>query len=187
MTVKADLSHINSLSRIAKEQFMNLDATAVRNLELIKNMRDGSKRGTLLDVLDFTSTSMGARKLRNWIECPLLDLSQIRSRQEAVGELLTNVQMRGNLQDKLKAIFDLERIVSRIEVGSANARDLVSLRSSLAVLPEIKSLLRYCNSKLYSSYAKMYICIRSCLLLCWQQLLMSRPFLYVRGHDPQRL
>ena len=148
VTVKADLSHINSLSRIAKEQFMNLDATAVRNLELIKNMRDGSKRGTLLDVLDFTSTSMGARKLRNWIECPLLDLSQIRSRQEAVGELLTNVQMRGNLQDKLKAIFDLERIVSRIEVGSANARDLVSLRSSLAVLPEIKSLLRYCNSKL---------------------------------------
>lgn len=136
VTVKADLSHINSLSRIAKEQFMNLDATAVRNLELIKNMRDGSKRGTLLDVLDFTSTSMGARKLRNWIECPLLDLSQIRSRQEAVGELLTNVQMRGNLQDKLKAIFDLERIVSRIEVGSANARDLVSLRSSLAVLPE---------------------------------------------------
>ena len=134
VTVKADLSHINSLSRIAKEQFMNLDATAVRNLELIKNMRDGSKRGTLLDVLDFTSTSMGARKLRNWIECPLLDLSQIRSRQEAVGELLTNVQMRGNLQDKLKAIFDLERIVSRIEVGSANARDLVSLRSSLAVL-----------------------------------------------------
>ena len=126
---------------------MNLDATAVRNLELIKNMRDGSKRGTLLDVLDFTSTSMGARKLRNWIECPLLDLSQIRSRQEAVGELLTNVQMRGNLQDKLKVIFDLERIVSRIEVGSANARDLVSLRSSLAVLPEIKSLLRYCNSK----------------------------------------
>lgn len=105
VTVKADLSHINSLSRIAKEQFMNLDATAVRNLELIKNMRDGSKRGTLLDVLDFTSTSMGARKLRNWIECPLLDLSQIRSRQEAVGELLTNVQMRGNLQDKLKAIF----------------------------------------------------------------------------------
>lgn len=148
VTVKADLSHINSLSRIAKEQFMNLDATAVRNLELIKNMRDGSKRGTLLDVLDFTSTSMGARKLRNWIECPLLDLSQIRSRQEAVGELLTNVQMRGNLQDKLKVIFDLERIVSRIEVGSANARDLVSLRSSLAVLPEIKSLLRYCNSKL---------------------------------------
>lgn len=81
-------------------------------------------------------------KLRNWIECPLLDLSQIRGRQEAVGELLANVQLRGNLQEQLKAIFDLERIVSRIEVGSANARDLVSLRVSLAVLPEIKSLLR---------------------------------------------
>ena len=87
-TVKADLTHINRLTRIAVEKFMNLDATAIRNLELVKNMRDGTKRGTLLDVLDFTVTSMGARKLRSWIECPLLDLAQINARQQAVKELL---------------------------------------------------------------------------------------------------
>ena len=152
-TVKADLTHINRLTRIATEKFMNLDATAIRNLELVKNMRDGGKRGTLLDVLDFTVTSMGARKLRSWIECPLLDLGQINARQEAVAELLANLQLRTGLTEEMKKVFDLERIISRIEVGSANARDLVALRSSLAVLPGIKELLNSANSKLLNHWA----------------------------------
>ncbi|PWM77780.1 MAG: DNA mismatch repair protein MutS [Phascolarctobacterium sp.] len=153
-TVKADLTHINRLTRIATERFMNLDATAIRNLELVKNMRDGTKRGTLLDVLDFTVTSMGARKLRSWIECPLLDLGQINARQQAVAELLNNLQLRTALTEEMKKIFDLERIISRIEVGSANARDLVSLRSSLAVLPGIKELLNSADSRLLSHWAR---------------------------------
>ncbi len=146
-TVMADLTHINRLQKIVKEAFMQLDATAIRNLELVKNMRDGSKRGTLMDVLDFTSTSMGARKLRSWIECPLLDIGSIIERQNAVEELLRNTELREGLLEKLKAIFDLERIISRVEVGSANARDLVALRTSLGVLPEIKMLLEqlHCN------------------------------------------
>ncbi len=150
-TVKADLTHINRLTRIAVEIFMNLDATAIRNLELVKNMRDGSKRGTLLDVLDFTVTSMGARKLRSWIECPLLDLGAINARQEAVAELLENLQLRTALTEEMKKVFDLERIISRIEVGSANARDLVALRTSLAVLPGIKELLNGARSRLLGS------------------------------------
>lgn len=153
-TVKADLTHINRLTRIATERFMNLDATAIRNLELVKNMRDGTKRGTLLDVLDFTVTSMGARKLRSWIECPLLDLGQINARQQAVAELLNNLQLRTALTEEMKKVFDLERIISRIEVGSANARDLVSLRSSLAVLPGIKELLNSADSRLLSHWAR---------------------------------
>lgn len=146
-TVMADLTHINRLQKIVKEAFMQLDATAIRNLELVKNMRDGSKRGTLMDVLDFTSTSMGARKLRSWIECPLLDIGSIIERQNAVEELLRNTELREGLLEKLKAIFDLERIISRVEVGSANARHLVALRTSLGVLPEIKMLLEqlHCN------------------------------------------
>ena len=140
-TVMADLSHINQLKEILKDNYMQLDATAIRNLELVRNMRDSSKRGTLLDILDFTHTSMGARKLRSWIECPLLDLGRIYARQEAVAELLENTALREGLTEQLKAIFDLERIVSRIEVGSANARDLVALRTSLAVLPVIKQYL----------------------------------------------
>lgn len=144
-TVMADLSHINRLREILKNSFMSLDVTAIRNLELVRNMQDGSKRGTLLDVLDFTKTSMGARRLRSWIECPLLDVAQIYERQEAVAELLENTNLREAVAEQLKAVFDLERIVSRIEIGSANARDLVSLRSSLAVLPQLKALLESCK------------------------------------------
>lgn len=140
-TVMADLAHINKLHRIMKDQFMQLDVTAVRNLELVKNMRDGSRKGTLMDVLDFTDTSMGARKLRSWIEAPLLDFGAIMERQDAVEELLKNTTLRDGLVEQLKAIFDLERIISRVEVGSANARDFVALRASLEVLPQIKYLL----------------------------------------------
>lgn len=145
-TVMADLSHINRLREILKNSFMSLDVTAIRNLELVRNMQDGSKRGTLLDVLDFTKTSMGARRLRSWIECPLLDVVRIRERQEAVSELLENTSLRDAVAEQLKAVFDLERIVSRIEIGSANARDLVSLRNSLAVLPQLKQILSGCQS-----------------------------------------
>ncbi len=157
-TVMADLSHINRLNEILIENFMNLDATAIRNLELVRNMRDGSKRGTLLDILDFTSTSMGARKLRSWIECPLLDLGKIYERQDAVAELLDNTALREAVVERLKAIYDLERIVSRLEVGSANARDLVSLRTSLAVLPEVKAVLANCKSrKLQKIYNNLHV------------------------------
>lgn len=146
-TVMADLSHINRLNEIKRESFMNLDVTAIRNLELVRSMVDGSKRGTLLSVLDFTKTSMGARRLRSWIESPLLDIGRIYERQEAVAELTTSAELRDAVADQLKAVADLERIVSRIEVGSANARDLVALRSSLSVLPTLKKILAACKSK----------------------------------------
>ena len=146
-TVMADLSHINRLTRIERHSFMNLDVTAIRNLELVKNMADGSKRGTLLFVLDFTKTSMGARRLRGWIENPLLDIGRIDERQEAVAELLADSELREAVGEQLKAVADLERIVSRVEVGSANARDLVALRDSLAMLPGLKNILAACKSR----------------------------------------
>ena len=146
-TVMADLSHINQLSEIVRDSFMQLDATAIRNLELVRYMADGSKRGTLLGVLDFTKTSMGARRLRSWIETPLLDIARIHERQEAVAELLAKASLRDAVAEQLRAVADLERIVSRVEVGSANARDLVALRSSLTVLPGLKDVLQSCQSK----------------------------------------
>lgn len=146
-TVMADLSHINQLSEIARDSFMQLDATAIRNLELVRSMADGSKRGTLLGILDFTKTSMGARRLRSWIESPLLDIARIYERQEAVAELVASASLRDAVAEQLKAVADLERIVSRVEVGSANARDLVALRSSLSVLPGLKDVLANCQSK----------------------------------------
>lgn len=147
-TVMADLSHINRLVRIERNSFMNLDVTAIRNLELVRNMTDGSKRGTLLQVLDFTNTSMGARRLRSWIESPLLDVGRIYERQEAVAELAAAAELREAIVAQLKAVADLERIVSRIEVGSANARDLVALRNSLSVFPGLKGILEGCSSGL---------------------------------------
>ena len=157
-TVMADLTHINRLTEIVAGSFMNLDVTAIRNLELVRSMADGGKRGTLLAVLDFTKTSMGARRLRSWIEGPLLDLNRIYVRQEAVAELVENTDLREAVGEQLKAVADLERIMSRLEVGSANARDLVALRNSLSVLPALKALLAGCKSRLLQKlYADLYL------------------------------
>ncbi len=145
-TVMADLTHINRLVAIERQRFMQLDVTAIRNLELVRNMSDGGKRGTLLGVLDFTQTSMGARRLRTWMEEPLLDINLIMERQEAVAELL-DTDLREAVAEQLKAVSDLERIVSRVEVGSANARDLVALRTSLSMLPGLKDVLVNAESR----------------------------------------
>lgn len=139
--VKSDLAQINQLQDITTDQVMALDATAIRNLELVKNMRDGSRHGTLLDVLDYTQTAMGARQLRQWVEAPLLDVAKIRQRQQAIGTLVEDVKFRNGLGDSLKEITDLERILSRLEVGSANARDMAALRAALRELPQIKKWL----------------------------------------------
>ncbi len=148
-TVMADLSHINRLEEIVLHKYMQLDAAAIRNLELVRNLRDGSRQGSLLAVLDFTKTSMGARRLRQYLEAPLLDLAQISARQEAVGEMLGLEEVRAALGRELGAVADLERILSRLEVGSANARDLAALRSSLGALPAIKELLGACKAPLW--------------------------------------
>ena len=139
--LKGDLAQINRLNEITTDQVMTLDAAAIRNLELIRNMKDGTRHGTLLDILDYTCTAMGARLLRQWIEAPLLSVTRIASRQQAVGIIVDRAPLRTQLGEALKDITDLERILSRIEVGSANARDMVALRSALRAIPTLKALL----------------------------------------------
>ena len=178
-TVMADLSHINQLSEIVRDSFMQLDATAIRNLELVRSMADGSKRGTLLGVLDFTKTSMGARRLRSWIEAPLLDIARIHERQEAVAELVASATLRDAVAEQLKAVADLERIVSRVEVGSANARDLVALRGSLSVLPGLKDVLQGCQSKALQR-VKNAICEHRELAVRLEQAIVDEPPFSVR-------
>ena len=178
-TVMADLSHINQLNEIVRDSFMQLDVTAIRNLELVRSMADGSKRGTLLAVLDFTKTSMGARRLRGWIESPLLDIARIQERQEAVGELTGNAALRDAVAEQLKAVADLERIVSRVEVGSANARDLVALRSSLSVLPALKDVLQSCHSRALQRL-QGEICEHQELAVRLQQAIVDEPPFSVR-------
>jgi DNA mismatch repair protein MutS len=136
------LGHVDGLSTYSVDGFMRLDPATRRSLELTQNMADGSKRFTLLGVLDETVTSMGIRLLRRWVEQPLLDAPQIRARQDAVERLLGQAIARGDLRDALKGLSDLERLVSRASAGLAGPRDLAALRTSLLAMPALAEPLR---------------------------------------------
>ncbi|MFW9964015.1 MAG: DNA mismatch repair protein MutS [Candidatus Sifarchaeia archaeon] len=132
---------------------MIVDATTQRNLELVKNARDGSTRGTLLSVLSKTVTPMGKRKLKQWMLRPLRDVAEIESRQDTVEELARDAINRKEISDSLRDLGDLERITSRIVFGSANARDLLALKNALAKLPKIKKSLVDCKSTMLKTSA----------------------------------
>ena len=140
-TVRTDLKHLSKLTRLDSSNHLILDATALKNLEVVRNLRDGSKKGTLFDALDFTKTPLGNRLLRHWLESPLVDIAAINRRLDAVEELLKNFTTRKNLHEALKNIHDFERLMTKIEVGSANARDLISLKVSMFALPKIIEIL----------------------------------------------
>jgi len=146
--VKCDISHVNHLVKLDNNEYLILDASSLRNLEISRNIRDGGKKGTLLDVLDFTKTAMGGRLLRKWLEYPLLSVQSIITRQEGVAELVEKPILRKTIQQLLTNIYDFERIVTRIEIGAANARDLSALKTSLAVLPEIITNLPETHSRI---------------------------------------
>ncbi|MFH1637359.1 MAG: DNA mismatch repair protein MutS [Candidatus Woesearchaeota archaeon] len=135
------LKHISRISLVHESSEMVLDSSTIRNLELVGNIRDGSRRGSLLSVLDRTVTSMGSRLLRRWIKEPLLDVDEIRKRLNAVEILKKNRILHEELSGLLKGITDIERLISRVNYGSANARDLNSLKSSLRHLPFITETL----------------------------------------------
>lgn len=147
-TMMTDLSHISRLTRLESAGRLSLDTTTLRNLEITRNLRDGSKKNTLLDVLDFTGTAMGGRLLRKWLEQPLVAASDIRARHDAVEELTGDFSMRSALSERMKEIYDFERLLTRAEVGAANARDLVALKVSLAALPSTKEILAPARSAL---------------------------------------
>ena len=146
--VKTELKHVGTLRELSSERTMTLDATAIRNLELLRNMRDGSKRDTLLSILDFTATAMGGRRLKRWLEMPLLNIHDIKKRQDVIKELLADISLREVLAEKMKNIHDIERILARLETGNANARDLAALCVTLSVLPEIKTNLLQAGGRL---------------------------------------
>ncbi len=136
------LMHLQRLVTYSPEGYMLLDGITRRNLELTESLRDGTTQGSLLDVLDHTVTPMGRRLLRRWINQPLLDLSQIHERLDAVGELVEDNLFRGDLRAALEGMSDVERLTGRIGFGTANARDLVALKRSLLRLPRIKEVLQ---------------------------------------------
>lgn len=147
-TVKTDLTHLNQLTYLDASENLIIDTYTLRNLEITRNLRDGSKKDTLLGVLDFTHTAMGSRLLKKWLEYPLISIGKINDRQATIAELVDDFGMRENLKEALKEIYDFERLITRIEVGTANARDLVALKLSLASLPHIKNELNSSKTNL---------------------------------------
>ena len=132
---KNDLSHIRQLQYYTGGKFMELDMDARRNLELTETMRSKEKQGSLLWVLDKTHTPMGGRLLRSWLEKPLLDAGEITRRQAAVEELVENPIIRGELEEALKQVTDLERVMTRVVTGTVNCRDLLGLARGFRGLP----------------------------------------------------
>ena len=147
-TQKNNLDHINKIIIYSVTKYMSLDINARRNLEITEKLRDKAKKGTLLWVLDKTSTAMGGRLLRRWLNNPLIDVSKINKRLDAVAELKDNIILRGDILDNLKKVYDIERLAGKISYGSANGRDLISLKSSAKQLPEIKKILSQAKSNL---------------------------------------
>lgn len=153
-TVKTDLSHVNHLSYIDASSNLVIDTYTLRNLEITHNLHDGGKKGTLFSVLDFTGTAMGSRKLSKWLEYPLLDRYKIEQRLDAVEELSNDFSRRAQIRELLKNVYDFERLLTRVEVGTANARDMLALKKSLYALPHIKAALTGVKSALLQSADK---------------------------------
>lgn len=145
-------TQMNGLERLAAPhvysdaQFMKLDINTRRNLELLETMRSKEKRGSLLGVLDHTRTAMGKRMIRTWIEQPLIRVAPITRRLDAVDELVRGHMLREEIRENLTRVYDLERIMTRIVYGSANARELRSLQQTLECLPPIKAALSQATS-----------------------------------------
>ncbi|WP_018248993.1 DNA mismatch repair protein MutS [Orenia marismortui] len=146
-TQKRSLRHINQLSTYSTIDYMVLDANTRRNLELVKTMRDKRKKGSLLWVIDKTVTAMGGRRLRRWVEQPLLDVEEITLRLDSVEEISENILLKEELRELLNQVYDIERLMGKVIYGSANARDLIALKNSLAILPEVKELLSQFDSE----------------------------------------
>ncbi len=151
---KNDLSHIRQLQYYTTGRFMELDLDTRRNLELTQSLHGQEKKGSLLWVLDNTHTAMGGRMLRSWLEKPLLDPVEIGRRHTAVEELVNATVRRGELENALKDIADLERIMSRTVTGSVNCRELLGLARSLRALPEVKAQLSRLESPLLRRLAQ---------------------------------
>lgn len=141
-TQKNSLEHMRTINIYAVDDFMLLDSSTRRNLELTETLRDKTKRGSLLWVLDKTKTAMGARLLRSYVEQPLVKKAQIEARLDTVWELGQNMITREEIREYLNPVYDLERLMTRISLRSANPRDLIAFKTSLTYLPYIKDLLK---------------------------------------------
>ena len=171
---KNSLSHLSRLTTYTTGNYMVLDSSTRRNLELVETLREKQKRGSLLWVLDKTKTAMGARTLRKYVEQPLIDKASIKKRQDAIEELKNNAICREEIREYLGPVYDLERLVGKITYQSANPRDLIAFQSSLSMLPPIKCILEDMQSELLKEiYGEMDTLEELCTLV--KEAIMEDP------------
>ncbi|MCH1962716.1 DNA mismatch repair protein MutS [Clostridium perfringens] len=151
-TQKISLTNINDIEVYSLIDFMTIDLSSRRNLELTENLREKSKKGSLLWVLDKTETSMGSRMLRRWIEEPLVNKEKITLRLNAVEELFNDLSLNDSLKEALHDIYDIERILGKISNKNANAKDLIALKTSIGKIPNVKGIIENCTSSLLKNY-----------------------------------
>lgn len=147
-TQMTTLDQFTEIQFYQAEQYLGLDTVARYNLELTKTMRDQDKKGSLLWVLDKTCTAMGGRMMATWVQQPLVSCTQILRRLEAVEELLNNHTLRADIRNALSNIRDMERMIAKVDYGSANGRDLIALKDSIKTFPELINLMKKCDSSL---------------------------------------
>ena len=165
-TQKTDLSHMSAVKYYKTNEYMDIDVSSRRNLELTETMRDKAKKGSLFGILDRTKTAMGTRRMKNWIDRPLVNSKFVNLRLDAVEELAEKYELRSTLTDALKGINDIERIISKVVYGTCNARDLVSMRASFDALPSVAKVIEQCESTMLSSLANDFDTLRDlCVLL----------------------
>ncbi len=155
-TQKSNVGFIDTLTVYSTSEYMDIDNATRRNLEITETMRDKAKTGSLLWVLDRTKTSMGARKLKQWLEKPLVNPIEINKRLFSVDELVKNNMLCDDFRELLSGIYDISRIVSRVSLGTATPRDMLSLKVSLLKLPELNYLLSKTQSPLLSGMNKNF-------------------------------
>ena len=153
-TQKTSLTYLNTITAYELNQYMDLDINTRRNLEITETMRDKTKRGSLLWVLDYTETSMGARLLKQWVEKPLINPLEINKRLYSVKELSDNIMLRDELAGVLSDMRDISRIISRVSLGTVTPRDFVALKTTLLKLPELEYTLSSVKSPMLSEMKK---------------------------------
>ncbi|MGX0195290.1 DNA mismatch repair protein MutS [Staphylococcus haemolyticus] len=154
-TQKRDLSHIETAITYAAVDFMKMDYYAKRNLELTESIRLKSKKGTLLWLMDETKTPMGARRLKQWIDRPLINKERIEERLSVVESFINHFIERDTLRGYLNQVYDIERLVGRVSYGNVNARDLIQLKHSISEIPNIKSLLESMNDVASNQFSSL--------------------------------
>jgi DNA mismatch repair protein MutS len=148
-TQKQKIEHFTRIEAYTLDNYLMVDEISCRNLELEKNIRSGTRRGTLIGIIDHTRTAMGARLLKSWLRYPLIEIEDIKARHQAVEEAKNSIQVRRDIREYLKSVYDIERVGSKIVMGHANARDLVALKRSLFMLPRIQQMLLELQSELF--------------------------------------